>query len=56
MLAILTNWKSTTERNTLIFCSEYKLVTKNYGTGEIQSKILSNMGIFVGVQTITIAN
>ena len=54
MLAILMNWKGTTETNTLNFCPEYKLVTENYGTGEIPSKILSNMSIFVGVQTITI--
>ena len=47
MLAILTN--------SFIFCPENKLVTKKYGTGEIPSKILSNMSIFVGVQTITIA-
>ena len=54
MLAILMNWKGTTETNTLNFCPEYRLVTKNYGTGEMQSKILSSMSIFVGVQTITI--
>ena len=55
MLAILTNWKGTTETNTPRFCPEYKLVTKNHGTGEITSKILSHMSIFVGVQTITTA-
>ena len=55
MLAILTNWKGTAETNTPNFCPEYKLVSKNYGTGEIPSKILSHMGIFVGVQTTTTA-
>ena len=54
MLAILTNWKSTTETSTLNFCPEYKLVTKNCETGEIPSRILSNMSIFIGLQTITI--
>ena len=55
MLAILTNWKSTAKTNTLNFCPEYKLVANNYGTGEIPSKTLSNMSIFVGVQTIIVA-
>ena len=55
MLAILTNWKSTTETHKLKFCPECKLVTKNYRTEEISSKILLNMSIFVGEQTITIA-
>ena len=55
MLATLTNWKGTTKTNSLNFCPEYKLVTKNYGTGETLSKTLSDMSIFVGVQTITIA-
>ena len=55
MLAILTNWKGTTETNTPNFCPKYKIVTKNYGTGEIPSKILSHMSIFEGVQTITTA-
>ena len=55
MLAILTNWKCTTKTDTLNFFPEYELVTKNYGTGEIPPKILSNMSTFVGVQTITIA-
>ena len=54
MLAILTNLVSTTETHTLNFCPECKLITKNYGTGEMSSKILLNMSIFVGVQTITI--
>ena len=54
MLVILTNWKGTTKTNTLNFCPEYRLVTKNYGTGEIPSKILSNMSTFIGVQTIAI--
>ena len=31
MLAILTNWKGTTETNAFNFCPEYELVTKNYG-------------------------
>ena len=55
MLAILTNWKVTTETNTPKFCPEYKLVTKNYGTGEIPSKIISHMSVFVEVQNVTIA-
>ena len=55
MLAILSNWKGTTETSTLNFCPEYELVTKNYGTGEIPSKILSHISIFVGVQTIATA-
>ena len=54
MLAILTNLMSTTETHTLNFCPECKLITKNYGTGEMSSKILLNMSIYVGVQTITI--
>ena len=33
----------TTETSTLSFWPEYKLVTKNYGTGEAPAKILSNM-------------
>ena len=55
MLAILTNWKGTTETDTLNFYPEYKLVTKKYGTREIPSKVLLNMSIFLGLQTITIA-
>ena len=55
MLAILTNWKGTAEANTPNFCPEYKLVSKNCATGEIPSKTLSHMGIFVGVQTTTTA-
>ena len=55
MLTILMNWKGTTETNTPNFCPEYKLVTKNFRTGEIPSKILSHISISVGVQTITTA-
>ena len=55
MLAILTKWKGATETNTCNFCPEYKLVTKNYETGEIPSKILSHMSIFLEVQNITTA-
>ena len=54
MLAILTNGKGTTETIALNFCPEYKLFRKNYGTGEISSKILSNMSVFSELQTITI--
>ena len=55
MLTILASWKGTTEINTLNLYAEYELVIKNYGTEEIPSKILSNTGNFVEVQTIAIA-